>query len=96
MLGKCIYKVFCNLLMDLKKYGFVMAGELRKNIVKLLEEPKAPTQLKDLIKTQDSAVARCLRDLEQEEVIKLINPDVRKGKVFVLTKEGKEILKKII
>jgi predicted transcriptional regulator len=81
--------------MDLKKYGFVMAGELRKNIVKLLEEPKTPTQLKDLIKTQDSAIARCLRDLEQEKIIELINPDVRKGKVFVLTREGKEIISQI-
>ncbi len=82
--------------MNWKRYGFVMAGDLRKKIIKLLGEPKTPTQLKDIIKTQDSAIARCLRDLEKEKIIKCINSDVRKGKLFGLTENGKEIRRKIV
>jgi len=95
MLGKCIYKPFYFLNMDWDKYGFVLAGELRQKVIKLLDEPKTPTQLKNLIKTQDSAIARCLRDLKKEKIIKCLNPHVKKGRLFVLTKYGKEIIKKI-
>ena len=81
--------------MDLEKYSFVLAGELRQKIVKLLDEPKTPTQLKEIIKTQDSSIARTLRELNKEKVISCLFPNKRKGRLYSLTKEGKEIREKL-
>lgn len=82
--------------MNWKLYGLVMAGELRVNIVKLLNEPKTPTQLRNMIKTQDSAIARCLRTLEKHKIVKQLNPNIRKGKIYILTNVGKDILKQLL
>lgn len=81
--------------MDLEKYGFVVAGELRQKLVLLLTEAKTPTQLKNLVKTQDSSVARTLRSLESKNIIYLVNKEAKKGKIYVLTDDGKEIASKL-
>ena len=80
---------------QLKKYSFVLSGELRKRIVLALEEPKSPKQLMDIIKTQDSSVARCLKQLSKERIVKNLFPNKKKGRIYVLTKEGKEIRKSL-
>ena len=81
--------------MDLERYSFVMAGELRQKIVKLLDEPKTPTQLMDNIKTQDSSIARTLRELTKEKIVVCLFPKKKKGRLYALTKEGKEIKDKL-
>jgi len=91
MLGNSLYLNISVLVMNLKKYSFVLAGELRKMIVLALEEPKSPKQLMDIVKTQDSSIARCLKQLSKEKIVKNLFPDKKKGRVYVLTKEGDEI-----
>ena len=81
--------------MDYKKLSFVLAGELRKKIVLALDEPKTPTQLKEAIKTQDSSIARTLRELTEKGVVVCLFPKKRKGRLYQLTKEGKMIKDKI-
>jgi predicted transcriptional regulator len=81
--------------MNLEKYGFVMAGKLRQKIVSLLVEPKTPTQLKDIVKTQDSTLSRCLKQLREKEIINLVNKDARKGRIYELTKDGQDIASKL-
>lgn len=82
--------------MNLKKYSFVLAGELREKLVLALEEPKSPKQLTDTIKTQDSSIARCLGQLSKEKIVKNLFPDKKKGRIYVLTKEGEEIRKRLV
>lgn len=81
--------------MDWETQGFVLAGALRTKIVLLLEEPKTPTTLAELIKTQDSAIARSLRDLEKQGVVNCLNPAARKGKLFALTAAGEAVRQRI-
>ena len=95
MLGKCLYLKLAFSIMNLEKYSFVMAGELRQKIVKLLDEPKTPTQLKDAISTQDSSIARTLRELSKEKIVVCLFPRKKKGKLYQLTKEGNQIRSKI-
>ena len=82
--------------MQLDKYSFVLAGELRKKIVLALGEPKSPKQLTDEIKTQDSSIARCLGQLSEQKIVKCLFPEKKKGRIYVLSKIGKEIKEKII
>ena len=81
--------------MDLGKYSFVLAGRLRKQIVLLLDEPKTPTQLTDTIKTQDSSIARTLRELRKEKIIICLFPEKKKGRLYKLTKQGGDIRTKL-
>ena len=81
--------------MKSEKLSFVLAGELRKKIVLALDEPKTPTQLKEAIKTQDSSIARTLRELTEKGVVVCLFPKKRKGRLYQLTKEGKMIKDKI-
>ena len=96
MLGKSIYLNISVWFMDLSKYSFVLAGELRKKVVLALNEPKSPKQLTDLIKTQDSSIARCLNQLSKEHIAKNLFPNKRKGRIYVLTKIGEEIRKRLV
>ncbi len=82
--------------MKLEKYSFVLSGELRQKIVKLLDEPKTPKQLMDAIKTQDSSIARTLRELSEKKIAVCLFPRKKKGRLYSLTKEGKEISKKLL
>jgi len=81
--------------MNYDKLSFVLAGELRKQIVKELEIPKSPLQLTKALKKSDSSISRSLTELEEQEIIKNLFPDKKKGRIYQLTKEGKEILKKL-
>ncbi|MBI2559047.1 transcriptional regulator [Candidatus Woesearchaeota archaeon] len=81
--------------MDWKKLSFVKYAPLRLDILKTLDTEKTPKELKDILKKSDSNIARALRELEEKELIKCLTPKSRKGKIFTLTKEGKEIIKKM-
>lgn len=96
MLGKRLYLNFPISFMDLKRYSFVLAGELRQKIVESLGEPKSPTQLVNEIKTQDSSIARALRQLTEEKIVVCLFPDKKKGRIYELTKEGKLIREKLV
>lgn len=78
--------------MDYDKLSFILAGELRKQIVKELESPKSPLQLTKALKKSDSSISRSLTELEEQKIIKNLFPDKKKGRVYQLTKEGREIL----
>ena len=81
--------------MDYNKLSFVLAGELRKLIVKELETPKSPLQLTKALKKSDSSISRTLKDLEEQDIIKNLFPNKRKGRIYQLTIKGKEILKNL-
>ena len=82
--------------MDLKKYSFVLAGELRQKIVISLNEPKSPTQLVNEIGTQDSSIARVLRQLRSEKDVLCLFPKKKKGRMYDLTADGKLIREKLV
>ena len=81
--------------MDFEKLSFVLAGELRKQIIKELETPKSPLQLTKSLKRSDSSISRTLRELEENEIIQNMFPEKKKGRLYQLTKHGKEILRNI-
>jgi len=44
---------------------------------------------------QDSSIARCLRGLEKEGIVKCLFPEKKKGRIYALTKDGGEIIIKL-
>jgi len=77
--------------MDWKTYSFVVRAKYRKNAVIALKIEKIPTQIAKAANINISHVSRALAELKKENVVECINPEDGIGKVYRLTKKGKEI-----
>lgn len=82
--------------MDWKKYGYVLSSTYRQKIVHLLKEgPKTPKQISMESRLHLSHVSSTLKDLVDMDIVKCLTPDLRKGKFYELTTNGKEIADRI-
>jgi predicted transcriptional regulator len=78
--------------MDWSKYGYVIASEYRKRIVlSLIRGPKTPKQIANETKLYLSHVSHATNELKNKGIITCLTPELKRGKVFALTDEGKEI-----
>jgi predicted transcriptional regulator len=79
--------------MNWKLYSFVVRSEQRRKIILSLEKPKTPTQIAQEIKASVSHVSRALSQFAEKEIVECLTPKEKVGRVYTLTKAGKEILK---
>ena len=76
--------------------GFVVRGKQRRGIVKLMDKPKTPTQLKEEIKQiHITNVCRVLRELENKGLAECVTPNFKTGRIYKLTKRGEAVKKEI-
>ncbi len=75
--------------------GFVQASNYRKKVLKALDEPNTPNSLEKELNIKISHISRTIKELIKINLVKCHTPKLRKGKIFQITKEGKEILKNI-
>lgn len=68
-------------------YAFVVGGKKRKEVVKLLADPRTPTELSKMLRVHASVITRILRDLAGRELVNSYIISGRK-KTYVLTKRG--------
>ena len=95
MIGKCIYKTFCLKSMNYKLYSFVLAAPNRRKVVMALDTEKTPKQLVKELGKQDANISRTLRELTNERIIKCLTPHNKRGRIYILTKDGIDIRKKL-
>ncbi len=77
-------------------FGFIVRGRQRRDIVKLMDGPKTPTQLKEEIgKIHITNVCRVLRELEKRGLAKCITPNFKTGRVYTLTQRAKAVRKEL-
>jgi len=81
--------------MNWEKYSFVKYAPLRSEVLKILDTEKTPKEIKDELHKSDSNIARALRELTKKGLVKCLTPKSKKGKIYALTKEGKEIRGKL-
>jgi len=73
--------------------GFIKASKHREDIVKILEEEiLTPTEISNRLNLHTSQVSRYLSELVGKGVVQVLTPNLRKGKVYSLTEEGKKCL----
>jgi DNA-binding MarR family transcriptional regulator len=75
--------------------GFVSRGSIRKKVLKNLIVPHTPTELSKIIKTHRSTTSRTILALESKGLVKCLTPKEAMGRYYEITKQGKEILKKM-
>jgi len=81
------------LALDQHVYGIVKSSKHRTRIIKLLAQspPKTPKELAEQIGVALNNVSNYLATLRELGLVKCLNDDLRKGRVYALTNEGKEI-----
>lgn len=68
-------------------YAFVVSGKKRKDVVKLLVDPRTPTELAKLLKVHANVITRILGDLIGRQLVESHELKGRK-KTYRLTKRG--------
>lgn len=78
--------------LDWKKYGYVVSGDYRKKVVtSLFESPKTPKQIAVEINVYLSHVSKTLNELQRMDIAVCLTPELRRGRVYELTEDGKDI-----
>lgn len=78
---------------DWSSLAFILASQYRKKVILTLrEKPMTPIMISDKTELYLSHVSLTLNQLEKKGLVVCLTPNVRKGKLFDLTKDGKNIL----
>lgn len=79
-----------------ENYGFVWASKYRQKVVLSLDErPKTPMEISNQTGINLTHISRAIRELAKNGIVKCINPNMIKGRVYSLTNDGKEVAKLI-
>lgn len=79
-----------------KKYGYVIASTYRQKVVLALRESeRTPKQIAERTRLHPSHVSHVLADLLERELAICLTPNLRRGRIYALTQEGKEIAAKL-
>ena len=80
----------------LYKLAFVKASKYRTNIVKSLHRcNKTPKELSIELSAHQKTIYVTLRQLRDQEIVEVINPEARKGRLYKLTEMGEAIVEKL-
>lgn len=80
-----------------KDYSWVVRGSQRQKIIKVMNKPKIPTQIKQDTNLSLNNVSDILRDFKEKKIVKCINSEEKTGRLYKLTSKGmkiKELLEK--
>lgn len=81
---------------DWEKLAWVKRSKQRQKILKLLSSPKTPTDVADELEIQVSGASRSMRNMEDKELVKVLNPEDKLGRLYVVTDDGRDVLKELV
>ena len=75
--------------------SYVIASKTRKSITLRLENPRTPTFLAKDLDLNIANVSRAVTELENKGIVVCLTPKQKVGKIYSLTKKGKEVVLRI-
>lgn len=69
-------------------YSWIVRGKQRKQILKNMNGPKIPTQIKEATKLGLNNVSDVLRAMSKRKIVECKNPLSKTGRIYILTKKG--------
>ena len=75
----------------IEDYSWVIRGSQRKKILKAMDKPKIPTQIKDATKLSLNNVSDVLRAFRKRKLIQCANPKEKTGRIYKLTTKGMKV-----
>ena len=80
----------------LEQIAYVLASKHRKNIVLFLkDELYTPTQIGKEINLRPNHVSNLLKQLKVHNIVYCATPNIKKGRFYALTDDGKRVLEHI-
>ncbi len=77
-------------------FGYVNASTYRKKVLQsLAKNTMTPREIERTINIKISHISRALTELKEKKLAECINPSIRKYKMYQLTKQGKDLVKRI-
>ncbi|WP_407374853.1 winged helix-turn-helix domain-containing protein [Methanobrevibacter sp.] len=77
----------------MKKYAYVNISTYRAKAVKSLKDQiKTPTKIAKDTGIRKNHISKVLKELKDEGVAECVNEEAYRGRLYRLTKEGKEIV----
>lgn len=82
--------------MTWEEAGIVKASEIKENILALLlNQPLTPKDISESLDKHLSQISRNLRTLEKRGLVECVTPQLKKGRLYTITKKGQEIMEKL-
>ena len=82
--------------MDEETLEFVQRSTYRQRVLKSLEgNVLMPTEIAERSSIKTNHVSKVLSELKSKDLIEIINPEARKGRLYRLTDKGEEIVKEL-
>ncbi len=81
--------------MSWNNVSYVIASKTRKSIILKLEIPRTPTFLAKDLNLNLANISRALTELEDKDIVVCLTPKQKVGKIYSLTKKGKDVILKI-
>lgn len=72
-------------------YSWIIRGNQRKKIIKAMNKPKIPTQIKEETHLSLNNVSDVLREFRKKKIVKCLNPQEKTGRLYKLTSKGMRI-----
>jgi predicted transcriptional regulator len=83
------------MLKNYKDYSWILKGKQRKKILKVMDKPLIPTQIKEKTDLSLNNVSDILREFRKRKLAECINPKEKTGRLYELTDKGKKIKKQL-
>lgn len=72
---------------------FIKMSKNREKVLKSLKgETLNPTEISEKTKIHRNNVSRTLSQLKEKELVRLLNPETKRGRLYELTKDGERVL----
>ena len=79
------------MLKEYNDYSWMIRGKQRRKILKIMDKPMIPTQIKEKADLSLNNVSDILREFRKRKVAKCLNPKQRTGRLYELTDKGKRL-----
>ncbi len=77
-------------------YSWVMRGSQRRKILKALNKPMLPTELKGKAGMSLTNVSKTLKSFEVKGIVQCLTPHNKTGKIYGLTERGKKLREEML
>ncbi len=75
--------------------SYVIASKTRKAVILKLDTPRTPTFLAKDLDLNLANISRAITELEDKGIVVCLTPKQKVGKIYSVTKKGKDIVSKI-
>lgn len=80
----------------MEELDYVKHSKYRTEVLKsLVGYPKMPSEIAKITDINQNHISSTLKQLREHELVECINPDVRKGRLYRLTDEGRRVADKL-